>query len=113
MCARRFNEISQLNYEDIIDGVVNVRAETTKTFKDLHPKMTAEQYPLPKEYPIRSHDNRNFITSIISKRYGIDYIGAVCLSHHQEKSNVNVRYNDIEYEDKVKIYNEYWEILRG
>ena len=157
MCARRFNEISQLNYEDIIDGVVNVRAETTKTFKDLHPKMTAEQYPLPKEvldiigtepksgklfkhwhrtymdkyatmmkdnvdldykplakeYPIRSHDNRNFITSIMSKRYGIDYIGAACLSHHQEKSNVNVRYNDIEYEDKVKIYNEYWEILRS
>jgi len=157
MCARRFNELSQLHYEDIIDGVVNVRAETTKTFKDLHPKMTAEQYPLPKEvleiigteqksgklfkhwhrtymdkyatmmkdkvdldykplakeYPIRSHDNRNFITSIMSKRYGIDYIGAACLSHHQEKSNVNVRYNNIEYEDKLEIYNEYWKILRG
>jgi len=157
MCARRFNEISQLHYEDIIDGVVNVRAETTKTFKDLHPKMTAEKYPLPKEvldiigtkqksgklfkhwhrtymdkyatmikdkvdldykplsedFPIRSHDNRNFITSILSKRYGIDYIGAACLSHHQEKSNVNVRYNDIEYEDKLEIYNEYWKILRG
>lgn len=47
--------------------------------------------PLAKDYPIRSHDNRNFIQSLLSKKYGIDYVGAACLSHREEKSNINAR----------------------
>lgn len=157
MCVRRFGEIAALEYEDIIDGVVNVRFETIKSNKKLHPKMTVEQYPLPKEvldiigteqktgklfkhwhrtymdkyatmmkdkvnldykplakdFPIRSHENRNFITSIMSKRYGIDYVGIACLSHAIEKSNINARYHSIEYKDREEVYNEYWKILRG
>lgn len=49
MCARRFGEIAELNYEDIRDGAVHVRASTTKTYKDVHPDMVVETYPLPKE----------------------------------------------------------------
>ena len=48
MCTRRLSEILAIKYEDIIDGVVNVRGNTTKTFKDLGNKV-AERYPLPKE----------------------------------------------------------------
>ena len=157
MCARRFQEIFLLKYEDIIDGIVHVRFETIKSDKKLHPKLITEEYPLPKEvleiignepktgkifthiyrtymnkyatmiinnvdldykplaeqFPIRSHENRNFITSIMSKKYGIDYIGIACLSHREEKSNTNIRYSDIEYKDRKKIYKEYWKILRG
>ncbi|MDQ7044592.1 MAG: hypothetical protein Q9M32_01570 [Sulfurimonas sp.] len=157
MCIRRFGEIAALQYEDIINGVVNVRYETIKSDKKQHLKSIVEQYPLPKEvldiigtekksgklfkhyyrtymdryasmienkagldckllakeFPIRSHDNRNFITSIMSKKYGIDYVGIACLSHTKEKSNVNVRYHSIEYEDREEVYNGYWEILRG
>ncbi len=105
--------------------IIGTEPKTGKLFKHWHrtymdkyatmmkDKVDLDYKPLAKEYPIRSHDNRNFITSIMSKKYGIDYIGAACLSHHQEKSNVNVRYNNVEYEDKVEIYNEYWKILRG
>ena len=155
MCARRFGEIAQLKYTDINDGIVNVRASTTKTYKDLHPEMIVETYPLPreilrlikpngteklfkhydrtymnrykimidektdlklkplaKEFPIRSHDNRNFIQSLLSKKYGIDYVGAACLSHREEKSNINARYTSMEYQDRLELYNEYWKILR-
>jgi hypothetical protein len=49
MCARRLGEILEINYEDIIDGVVHVRASTTKTYKKLHPNAVAEKFPLPKE----------------------------------------------------------------
>lgn len=48
MCARRFNEILCIEYEDIIDGVVNVRGITTKTFKSQSEKVV-ERYPLPDE----------------------------------------------------------------
>ena len=154
MCARRFGEIAKLKYEDIRDGAVHVRASTTKTYKDVHPDMVVETYPLPKEvldiiqtgsgrlfqhwhrtymdryktmiddnanlklrplakdYPIRSHDNRNFIQSLLSKKYGIDYVGAACLSHREEKSNINARYTSMEYEDKLELYETYWAILR-
>lgn len=154
MCARRFGEIAELKYEDIRDGVVHVRASTTKTYKNLHADMIVETYPLPKEvqdliqdgtgrlfqhwhrtymdryatmmkenvnlklrplaekFPIRSHDNRNFIQSLLSKKYGIDYVGAACLSHREEKSNINARYNSMEYEDRLELYETYWAILR-
>ena len=68
--------------------------------------------PLAKEFPIRSHDNRNFIQSLLSKKYGIDYVGAACLSHREEKSNINARYTSMEYQDRLELYNEYWKILR-
>ncbi len=48
MCARRLNEILSIKYEDIIDGVVHTRGETTKTFKDLGSDVS-ERYTLPKE----------------------------------------------------------------
>lgn len=154
MCARRFGEIAELAYEDIRDGVVHVRASTTKTYKDLHADMVVETYPLPKEvlnliqtgtgrlfqhwhrtymdkyatmmkdkvklelrplakkFPIRSHSNRNFLQSLLSKKYGIDYVGAACLSHREEKSNINARYMSMEYEDRLELYETYWAILR-
>ncbi len=31
MCARRLGEILKIDYENIVDGVVNVRASTTKS----------------------------------------------------------------------------------
>ena len=58
------------------------------------------------------NDNRNFLQSLLSKRYGIDYVGAACLSHREEKSNINARYTSMEYEDKLELYETYWAILR-
>lgn len=154
MCARRFGEILQLQYEDIIDGIVHVRAGTTKTFKDKDPEAIAEKYPLPKEvleiigtgtgqvfkfynrtysdkyaemidfstklklkplaqkYPIRSHDNRNFLLSIQSKKFGIDFVGTACLSHSNKKADINARYHSVELHDIVEIFKDYWEKLR-
>lgn len=48
MCARRLGEILAIKYEDIIDGIVNVRGETTKTYKDKGSNV-CERYPLPEE----------------------------------------------------------------
>lgn len=156
MCTRRLGEILEVNYEDIIDGVVHVRAETTKTFKKRHhPKAIVERYPLPKEvldiigtgtgkvfkhykrtymdkyaemidnrcnldlkptakeYPIRSHENRSFIMSIQGKEFGRDLVGNACLSHRNRSSDINARYDSIEYEYVKKIYESYWGKLRA
>ncbi len=155
MCARRSGEILQLRYEDIVDGIVNVRAETTKTYKGYHPDVIVEKYPLPKEvleiiytgtgdvfkhykrtysdkyaemidlgtklklkplakdYPIRSHDNRNFIISLQSKKYGRDFVGTACLSHTNKIADINARYHSIEFNDVVEVFEDYWEKLRG
>ena len=155
MCARRLGEILEVNYEDIVDGVVNVRASTTKTYKKLHPNAIAEKFPLPKEvldiigtgtgkifkhysrtymdkyatmmktkadiklkplaedYPLRSHDNRNFIISIQSEKFGIDTVGAACLSHSNRSSNMNARYHSMEFRIIKDIYEDYWEKLRA
>jgi hypothetical protein len=75
-------------------------------------KVNLKLRPLAKDFPIRSHDNRNFLQSLLSKRYGIDYVGAACLSHREEKSNINARYTSMEYEDKLELYETYWAILR-
>jgi len=159
MCARRMGEILQIEYQDIKDKWVRVRAGTTKTYKDRHPDEFVESYPLPKEvleridfkdkkpnekvfvhyhrtyldkykemidercnlsllplakeYPIRSHDNRNFIISILSKQYGVETVGSVALSHNTRKSDINQRYSDdIEDTFKQEIFNSYWKILR-
>ena len=155
MCARRLGEILAINYEDIIDGVVHVRASTTKTYKKLHPNAVAEKFPLPKEvldiigtgtgkifkhysrtymdkyatmmktkadiklkplaedYPLRSHDNRNFIISIQSEKFGIDTVGAACLSHSNRSSNMNARYHSMEFHIIKEIYEDYWKKLRA
>ena len=156
MCTRRLGEILEITYEDIIDGVVHVRAETTKTFKKKsHPKAIVEKYPLPqevldiigtgtgkvfkhysrtymdkyaemidercdlnlkpiaKEYPIRSHENRSFIMSIQGKEFGRDLVGGACLSHRNRSSDINARYDSIEYEYVEKIYKSYWNKLRA
>ena len=155
MCARRFGEIAELKYEDIIDNIVHVRASTTKTYKHLHADSTAETYPLPtevltllrkdgsgrlfehwhrtymdryakmidddtnlklkplaKKFPIRSHDNRNFLQTLLSKDYGIDNVGVACLSHKIDKSNINARYTSMEFEYRLTLYKAYWTILR-
>ena len=154
MCARRFGEILQLRYEDIEDGIVNVRAGTTKTYKDLHPESTVEKYPLPqevldiigtgegnvfthykrtysdkyaemidnqtnlklkplsKEYPIRSHDNRNFLISLQSKKYGRDFVGTVCLSHTNKQADMNALYFSVEFSDVLEVFEDYWAKLR-
>jgi integrase len=159
MCGRRIGEIIEIKYNDIIDGYVNVRASTTKTYKkDRHISSIIEKYPLPlevleridkennsnekvfkhykrryldkykkmidtkcdlklknlaNEYPIRSHDNRNFIMSILSREFGREVIGSVCLSHSSRSSNMNERYDVIEDKDKMKIYESYWNKLRN
>lgn len=155
MCARRAGEILQLKYEDINDGIVHVRAGTTKTYKNENPLITVEKYPLPKEvleiigigtgnvfkhnkrtysdkyaqmidldtqlklkplakdYPIRSHDNRNFIISLQSKEFGIDFVGTACLSHTNKKANINARYHSIEFDDIKEVFENYWEKLRA
>ena len=48
MCARRLGEILSIKYEDIIDGIVHTRGETTKTYKEQGSNVV-ERYPLPKE----------------------------------------------------------------
>ena len=158
MNARRAGEIYLLEWNDIENGVVNVRAETTKTFKKNHIGSTVEQYPLSKEtkealeylkskstsdkifthlyrhyqdeyrnmiqsidtikykkladdYPIRSHDNRNFIISICSKKFGETLVGTAVLSH-SDNSNMNARYNNTPYEYVEKIFKYYWKKLR-
>ncbi|HQT37419.1 MAG: hypothetical protein B7Y30_11920, partial [Campylobacterales bacterium 16-40-21] len=155
MCARRIGEILEIKYEDIVDGIVNVRAGTTKSYTKLHPDAVAERFPLPKEvlntigtgsgkvfkynsriyldkyaqmidtkcklslkalaidYPIRTHDNRNFIISIQSRKYGMDFVGAACLSHSNRTSNMNARYHNIELVDIIRVYEDYWEKLRS
>ncbi len=155
MCARRIGEILEIKYEDIIDGIVHVRAGTAKSYTKLHPNAVAERFPLPKEvldiigtgsgkvfkhynrtyinkyakmidtkcklslkalaedYPIRSHDNRNFIISIQSKKYGRDFVGTACLSHSNRTSNMNARYHSIELNDIIEVYEDYWEKLRS
>lgn len=155
MCARRIGEILEITYEDIVDGIVNVRAGTTKSYKKLHSDAIAEKFPLPKEvldiigtgsgkvfkysrriymdkyaemidtkcklslkalaidYPIRTHDNRNFIISIQSRKYGMDFVGAACLSHSNRTSNMNARYHSIELDDIIEVYKDYWEKLRS
>lgn len=64
------------------------------------------------EQPIRTHDNRNFLISICSKKWGRDLIGSLVLSH-SDKSDMNQVYFENEYGDKIQIMNYYWNILRG
>ena len=88
-----------------------------RTYMDRYATMMKEKVnlklrPLAKDFPIRSHDNRNFLQSLLSKKYRIDYVGAACLSHREEKSNINARHTSMEYEDKLELYETYWAILR-
>ena len=53
---------------------------------------------LAKEYPIRSHDNRNFIMNIQGRESGRDTVGMICLSH-SDSSNINQRYNSIKLDE--------------
>ena len=62
-------------------------------------------------YPVRSHINRNFITSICSKKYGLDFVGAATLSHN-DRSNMNLLYHDTPYDDLVEVFEYYWQLLR-
>ncbi len=159
MCTRRFGEILEIQHRDIKDGIVNVRATTTKTYKDKapHPDSTVERYPLPSEvidklnlkenskekvfthdyrtyldkyaemikndcnlklkplaedFPIRSHDNRNFIMSIQGRDSGRDNVGILCLSH-SDSSNMNQLYTSIELDEIIDVYNKYWKKLRN
>ena len=158
MNARRAGEIYLLEWNDIEDNIVNVRAETTKTLKKTYIGAVVEQYPLSKEtvealkylkskstgdkifthphrhyqdeyrhmiqsidsikykklandYPIRSHDNRNFIISICSKKFGETLVGSAILSH-SDRSNMNSLYNSTPYEYVEKVFKYYWKKLR-
>jgi len=158
MNARRAGEIYLLEWDNIEDNIVNVRTETTKTFKKAHKGTVVETYPLSTEtiealqylqdksttnrifthpirhyqdtykdmiesidtimyknlaqdYPIRSHDNRNFIISICSKKFGETLVGSAVLSH-SDSSNMNSLYNSTPYDYVEKIYKYYWKKLR-
>jgi|GEM_PF-5122283 len=158
MNARRAGEIYLLEWDDIENSRVNVRAETTKTFKKAHVGASVESYPLSKEtrealeylkskstndkifthpyrhyqdayrnmiesidnikykklataYPIRSHENRNFIISICSEKFGETLVGSATLSH-SDSSNMNSLYNNTPYEYVEKIFKYYWKKLR-
>jgi len=158
MNARRAGEIYLLEWDDIESKTINVRAETTKTFKKAHIGTVVEKYPLSKEtrealeylknkstsdriftlpyrnyqdsyrdmiesikdikykklatnYPIRSHENRNFIISICSAKFGETLVGSATLSH-SDKSNMNSLYNNTPYEFVEKIFKYYWKKLR-
>jgi integrase len=158
MNARRAGEIYLLEWDDIEDNRVNVRAETTKTFKKAHVGTSVESYPLSKEtrealeylkltstsntifthpyrhyqdayrnmvesidnikykklattYPIRSHENRNFIISICSEKFGETLVGSATLSH-SDRSNMNSLYNNTPYEFVEKVFKYYWKKLR-
>jgi len=69
--------------------------------------------PLAEDYPLRSHDNRNFIISIQSEKFGIDTVGAACLSHSNRSSNMNARYHSMEFHIIKEIYEDYWKKLRA
>ncbi len=47
--GRRLSEIVQIRFEDIIDGIVHIKAGTTKTYKYIHPDSTIERFPLPRD----------------------------------------------------------------
>ena len=62
-------------------------------------------------YPIRSHENRNFIISICSQKFGETLVGSATLSH-SDSSNMNSLYNNTPYEYVEKIFKYYWKKLR-
>lgn len=64
------------------------------------------------EWSLRSHDNRNFMMSLASKKFSRELVGSATLSH-TDKSNINERYLAIEYKTTKEIYEYYWGLLRG
>ena len=88
-----------------------------RTFMDKYKEMIDKKCnlklkSLATDYPIRSHDNRNFIMSILSREFGREVVGSVCLSHSSRSSNMNERYDSIEDNEKLKIFESYWNKLR-
>jgi hypothetical protein len=51
--------------------------------------------------------------SILSREFGREVVGSVCLSHSSRSSNMNERYDSIEDNEKLKIFESYWEKLRA
>ena len=90
-CKRTFID----KYKDMIDKKCNLKLKS-----------------LANDYPIRSHENRNFIMSILSREFGRKVVGSVCLSHNSRSSDMNDRYDDIEENEKLKIFESYWKKLR-
>lgn len=89
-----------------------------RTYQDkykgmIEDKCNLKTKPLYEKYPVRTHDNRYFIISILIKEFNIDIVGSICLSHSSRSSNMNMRYTSIEDSHKIKIYERYWEILRS
>lgn len=65
-----------------------------------------------KEFPIRTHDNRHFIMSLCSEKFGSNNVGQLALSH-REKNNMNDVYLTVEYKRVEKLYKYYWKLLRN
>ncbi len=88
-----------------------------RTYMDKYKEMIDERCDLKlkslaKQYPIRSHSNRNFVMSIMSREYGREVVGSIFLSHSSRSSNMNERYDSIEDNEKLKIFESYWKKLR-
>lgn len=111
--------------QEVLDRIPYSKKTTDKVFKhykrtflDKYKEMIDEKCDLKlkslaKEYPIRSHSNRNFIMAIMSREFGRELVGSVCLSHSSRSSNMNERYDSIEDNEKLKVFESYWTKLRN
>lgn len=83
-----------------------------KYAKMIDEECNLEVKELGKKYPIRTHDNRHFITSLCSEKFGRDNVGSLALSH-RDKSNINDIYLTVEYARVEKLFKYYWRLLRS
>ncbi|WP_324172292.1 hypothetical protein [Sulfurimonas sp.] len=67
---------------------------------------------LGKKFPIRGHDNRHFIMSLCSEKFGKDNVGSLALSHNSV-SNMNDVYLSTEYKRVEELFKYYWRLLRS
>ncbi len=107
---------TKLNIE-IKDSREKVFYHNYRTYLDKYAEMIDNDCnlnlkPLAEQYPIRSHDNRNFIMSIQGRESGRDTVDMICLSPN-DSSNMNQLYNTIELDEIIEVYNSYWNKLRG
>jgi len=140
MTMRRPSEIRRTTQHDIINDVVFAYIERTKSSIDERYILPTEilEYlkSTDKEYPFRAdehacgrawhkilkdenitfrqqfriYDSRHLFTSLMSKKFNRDLVGA-CISHYA--GDTNAVYQSFEFDDRKDVYRAYWELLRG